>query len=109
MKKTNKLAPKRPAKKAPIIKQSAAKPKANPSSTKPKARKASGQAELMQVVAQLKAIADKLAQTVEPLAQAAEGLAQATERLAMPASQPREQPEEHSRTLVETAADHGND
>jgi hypothetical protein len=69
MRKTSKPVPKAPAKKAPIIKSSAAKPKAKPAA-KPKARQAQGQAELLPIV--------------ERLTQAAEKLAQAVERLAMP-------------------------
>jgi hypothetical protein len=112
MKKTNKPVPKAPAKKAPATKQSTAKPKTK-SAAKHKPRKVSGQAELMQVVARLEAVADKLTQTVEPVAQTAERLAQATERLvtaAVPTPQPVEQPEEeYPRIPAETAADHDND
>jgi hypothetical protein len=68
MKKPNKPAPKTPAKKAPATKQSVAKPKAK-SSAKPKPRKAQDQTELMQVVARLEAVAEKLAQTAERLTQ----------------------------------------
>ena len=68
MKGTNKPAPKTPAKKAPATKQSAAGPKAK-ASVKLKPRNAQGQTELMQVVARLEAIAQKLAQTAERLAQ----------------------------------------
>jgi hypothetical protein len=70
MKKTNKPAPKAPAKKAAATKQSAAKPKAK-SSAKPKPRKAQGQAELLPIV-------ERLAQAAERLAQAAERLTEAT-------------------------------
>jgi hypothetical protein len=105
MKKPNKPVPKAPAKKAPATKQSTAKPKTK-SAAKHKPRKVSGQAELMQVVARLEAVADRLTQTVEPIAQATERLVTA----AVPAPQPVEQPEEeHSRTPTETAAEHGND
>jgi hypothetical protein len=69
MKKTNKPVPKTPAKKAPATKQLAAKPKAKPAS-KPKPRKAQGQAQLAQVVAQLATSAEKLAQAADRLAEA---------------------------------------
>src|SRR5262249_55099948 len=68
MKKTDKLAPKTPAKKAAVTKQSAAKPKAK-SSAKPKPKKAQGRSEMMQVIARLEAIAEKLAQTAARLTQ----------------------------------------
>jgi hypothetical protein len=69
MKKTSKPVPKTPAKKAPAIKQSSAKPKAK-SSVKSKPRKAQGQAELLSII-------ERLAQAAERLAQAAEWLAEA--------------------------------
>jgi hypothetical protein len=62
MKKTNKPVPKAPARKAPVTKQSAAKPKP---------KKAQGQAELLPIV-------ERLAQAAERLAQAAERLTEAT-------------------------------
>jgi hypothetical protein len=70
MKKTNKPAPKPPAKKTPAIKQSAAKPKAK-SSVKSKPRKAQGQAELLPIVERLAQAAERLAQAAERLAEAA--------------------------------------
>jgi hypothetical protein len=72
MKKTSKPAPKTSAKKALVAKQSAAKPKTNPSA-KSKPRKAQGQAELAQVVARLAVIADKLELVAERLTDATTG------------------------------------
>jgi hypothetical protein len=79
MKKISKPAPKTSAKKAPVTKQSAAKPKAK-AALKPKPRKASGQAELTQAVAQLATSAEKLTQAADRLGQAVERLAEATVR-----------------------------
>jgi hypothetical protein len=86
MKKASKPAPKTLAKKAPAIKQSAAKPKAK-SSSKPNPRKAQGQAELLPIL-------ERLAQSAERLAQAAERLAQAT----LPKAQASEQHDETLKT-----------
>ncbi len=77
MKKPNKPIPKTPAKKAPAIKQSAAKPKAKPAS-KPKPRKAQGQTELLQVIERLAQSAEKFVQAFDRLARAAERLVDAT-------------------------------
>jgi hypothetical protein len=77
MKRINKPVHKTPNKKAPATKQSAAKPKTKPLA-KSKPRKAQGQAELMQVVARLDAIAKTLAQTAEHLEQTADRLTDAT-------------------------------
>ncbi len=75
MKKASKLgSATRPAQKPSATKQSSAKSKtANKSSTKPKPKKAEGQAELAQVVAQLAISADKLAQAADRLTQATLG------------------------------------
>ena len=79
MKKANMPAPKTSTKKAPAIKQSAAKPNTK-SSSKPKPRKAQGQLELLPIVERLTQNADKLAQAADRLAQAAERLTEATAR-----------------------------
>jgi hypothetical protein len=70
MKKTSKPVPKTPAKKAPAIKQSAAKPKPK-SSVKPKSRNAQGQAELLPIIERLAQAAERLAQAADRLAEAA--------------------------------------
>ena len=70
MKKASRPVPKKPTKKASPTKQSAAKPKAKPSS-KSKPRKTQGQAELLPIV-------ERLAQAAERLARAAERLTDTT-------------------------------
>jgi hypothetical protein len=75
MKKASRPVPKKPAKKASPTKQSAAKPKAKPSS-KSKPRKTQGQAELLPIVERLAQAAERLtdATTGGPAARAYEAI-----------------------------------
>jgi hypothetical protein len=92
-----------------VPKKSSAKPiTTTKSATKPKPRKAQGQAELAQVAAQLAMNAEKLAQAAERLTLAAEKLTQGVDRLADATvwnSQRREQQPDTFKTLSESIAD----